>query len=181
MISLLPGECSSLGWMLWRVVSSQWKGSCDHPPLLSSQDVQAFFCCWAHQCVLFSKCTKLFIWPHLMFLLSLWWMFFLQANHGLFDMRAPLTACCGFTASFQMPQLKSTTFRPFTCLMGGQMPERLGNRGYQWEGWRFDSRPCKLRCVPGQGTSPYLPWGECPCTYCKSLWIRASAKWLNVM
>ena len=22
--------------------------------------------------------------------------------------------------------------------------------------------------------------GECPCTYCKSLWIRASAKWLNV-
>ena len=24
--------------------------------------------------------------------------------------------------------------------------------------------------------SPYLPRGECPCTYCKSLWIRASAK-----
>ena len=23
--------------------------------------------------------------------------------------------------------------------------------------------------------------GECPCTYWKSLWIRASAKWLNVM
>ena len=22
--------------------------------------------------------------------------------------------------------------------------------------------------------------GECPCTYCKWLWIRASAKWLNV-
>ena len=21
----------------------------------------------------------------------------------------------------------------------------------------------------------------CPCTYCKSLWLRASAKWLNVM
>ena len=38
----------------------------------------------------------------------------------------------------------------------------------------------KWCCV--QGTSPYLPrgGGECPCTYCKSLWIRASAKWLNV-
>ena len=39
---------------------------------------------------------------------------------------------------------------------------------------------CTWRCVPGQGTSPYLPRGECPCTYCKSLWVRASAKWLNV-
>ena len=38
----------------------------------------------------------------------------------------------------------------------------------------------KWHCVLGQGTSPYLPRGECPCTYCKSLWIRASAKWLNV-
>ena len=38
----------------------------------------------------------------------------------------------------------------------------------------------KLRCVLGQGTSPYLPRGNVPCTYCKSLWIRASAKWINV-
>ena len=36
------------------------------------------------------------------------------------------------------------------------------------------------RCVLGQGTSPHLPRGECPCTYCKSLWKRASAKWLIV-
>ena len=25
----------------------------------------------------------------------------------------------------------------------------------------------KLRCGLGQGTLPYLPQGECPCTYCK--------------
>ena len=34
----------------------------------------------------------------------------------------------------------------------------------------------KWFCVLGQVTSPYLR----PCTYCKSLWIRASEKWLNV-
>ena len=45
---------------------------------------------------------------------------------------------------------------------------------------RFPAVP-KWRCVFGQGTSPYLLRGECPCTYCKSLWIRASAKWLNEM
>lgn len=53
-----------------------WKGSCNHPPLLSSVDIQAFLCCWAHQYVLFlSHCTKQLIWPLLMFLLSLWWIF----------------------------------------------------------------------------------------------------------
>ena len=38
--------------------------------------------------------------------------------------------------------------------------------------------PCRATwcCVLRQGTSPYLPRGECDCTYCKSLWIRASAK-----
>ena len=30
------------------------------------------------------------------------------------------------------------------------------------------------------GNFTLLAWGECPCTYCESLWIRASAKWLNV-
>ena len=30
-------------------------------------------------------------------------------------------------------------------------------------GCRFDSRRVKWRCVLGNGTSPYLPWGECPC------------------
>ena len=37
----------------------------------------------------------------------------------------------------------------------------------------------KLCCVLGQGNSPYLPRGECPPTYCKLLWIRASAFFLN--
>ena len=37
-------------------------------------------------------------------------------------------------------------------------------------------RRVKWRCVLGQGISPYLPRSECPCTYCKSLWIRASDK-----
>ena len=40
---------------------------------------------------------------------------------------------------------------------------------------RFPDR-AKWRCVLGQDASPYLPQGECPCTYCKWLWIRASAK-----
>ncbi len=36
-----------------RVFSLPWRGSSDHPPLLSSVDVQAFLCCWVHQCFLF--------------------------------------------------------------------------------------------------------------------------------
>ncbi len=44
------------------------------PPCM---DIHAFLCCWAHQCVLFfSECSKLLIWPLLMFLLSLWWIRF---------------------------------------------------------------------------------------------------------
>ncbi len=44
----------------------------------STTVVQAFLCCWAHQCILFffSECTKLLIWPLLMFLLSLRWICF---------------------------------------------------------------------------------------------------------
>ena len=44
----------------------------------------------------------------------------------------------------------------------------------------FDSGRAKWHCVLEQGTSPYFPLGKCPCTYCKSLWIRASAKWIHV-
>ena len=36
----------------------------------------------------------------------------------------------------------------------------------------------KLSCVLGQGTSPYLPQGKCPCTYRKSL---TYCKWLMRM
>ena len=61
----------------------------------------------------------------------------------------------------------SLGFRP---QIGGQMAERLEN-------WAINQKVAGyLCCVLGQGTSPYLPRGECPCTYCKSLWIRASAK-----
>ncbi len=61
---LSPGECSLIGWMLWKVFSLPWRGFSDHPPLLSFMDVQAFLCCWAHWCVLFFlECTNLLIWP----------------------------------------------------------------------------------------------------------------------
>ena len=61
------------------------------------------------------------------------------------------------------------------------MAKRLGSLTIEccW----FDYQPsasAEWHCVLGQGTSPYLPRGDCPCTHCKSLWIRASAKWLNV-
>ncbi len=88
---LSPGECSSLGWMLWKGFSLPWRGSSSHPPLLSSV---AFLCCWAHQCILFlSECTKLLIWPLLIFLLSLWWIcfvLFLKPNNCLFHLYGEL-------------------------------------------------------------------------------------------
>ena len=56
------------------------------------------------------------------------------------------------------------------------MAERLWNRATNHKVAGSILSHAKLRCVLGQGTSPYLPRGECPCTYCKSLWIRASAK-----
>ena len=58
----------------------------------------------------------------------------------------------------------------------GQMAERLGNLAINQKVAGSIPRLCKLRCVLRQGTSPYLPWGGCPWTHCKSLWIRASAK-----
>ena len=59
---------------------------------------------------------------------------------------------------------------------GSQMAERLGS-------WAINQKVASsipgcaiLCCVLGQGTSPYWPRGKYPCTYCKSLWIRASTK-----
>ena len=40
----------------------------------------------------------------------------------------------------------------------------------------FDSRLWQMTLCPWARHLPYLPRGECPCTHCKSLWIRASAK-----
>ena len=76
----------------------------------------------------------------------------------------------------------STSSRNKSCRaqVWGQMAERSGNRAINQKIAGSIPGREKLHCVLGQGTSPYLPQGECPCTYCKSLWIRASAKWLNV-
>ena len=63
---------------------------------------------------------------------------------------------------------------------GSQMAERLGSRVISQKVVGSIPGRAKLHCVIGQGTSPYLPRGECPCSYYKSLWMRASAKWLNV-
>ncbi len=60
---------SSLDCRLWRwhifllesvlllaeCCESFWRGFSDHPPLLSFVDIQAFLCCWAHQCVSFLR------------------------------------------------------------------------------------------------------------------------------
>ena len=57
-----------------------------------------------------------------------------------------------------------------------QMAERWGSRASNQKVTGSIPRCVKWCCVLGQGTSPYLSRGECPCTYCKLLWIRASAK-----
>ena len=77
------------------------------------------------------------------------------------------------------PQKKSTKATN-VWIWGSQVAERWGNRASNPKVARSIPGRCTWRCVLGQGTSPYLPRGEWPCTYCKSLWIRASAKWLNV-
>ncbi len=83
--------------------SVSWRGSSYHPSLLSSVDVQAFFCCRAHQCVLiFSEWTKLLIWPLVMFLLSRRWICLVYEAYQSSVSLAwgdPLTAWCGFTAT----------------------------------------------------------------------------------
>ena len=61
-----------------------------------------------------------------------------------------------------------------------QVAERLGKRAINQKVAGLIPGHAKLRSVLGQGTSPYLPRGECPCTYCKSLWMTASAKGLHV-
>ena len=63
---------------------------------------------------------------------------------------------------------------------GGQMAKRLGNRAINQKVASLIPGRAKWRCVLGQGTLPCLPRGEFPCTYWLALWIRESAKWLNV-
>ena len=61
-------------------------------------------------------------------------------------------------------------------LQGSRVAERLGN---------WASNPKVAGSIPGHEKMTLCPWarhftllfsGERPCTYCKSLWIRASAK-----
>ena len=63
-----------------------------------------------------------------------------------------------------------------------QVAERLGNQASNQKVAGLIPGRAKWHAL-GQGTSPYFPWGECPCTYCKSLWIRASkrVKWLKIV
>ena len=77
---------------------------------------------------------------------------------------------------FSLRSLKKSN--PFTDR--SQVAERLGNRATNLKVASSIPGHAKWRCGLGQGTLPYLPRGECSCTYCKSLWIRASAK-CNVM
>ena len=56
------------------------------------------------------------------------------------------------------------------------MAERLGSRAINQKVPGSLPGRAKMTLCPWQGTSPYLPQGECPCTYCKLLWLRASAK-----
>ena len=78
-----------------------------------------------------------------------------------------------------LPQ-KGLRKKSSTSQKRSQMAERLGNRVINQNIAGSIPGHAKWRCVLGQGTSPYLPQGKCPCNYCKSLWIRASAKWLIV-
>ena len=51
------------------------------------------------------------------------------------------------------------------CVTGGQMAERLGSRAINQKVASSIPGHAKLRCVLGQGTSPYLLWGNVPVLY----------------
>ena len=102
--------------------------------------------------------------------------------------------CVVLSQKCQCPVWPSVNWTIVLCIwlpgesQGSQMAERWG------ESVRWGSRasnPKVAGSIPrraqndvvslGKALHPtYLGGGECPCIYCKSLWIRASAKWLNV-
>ena len=104
-----------------KVFFSQWKGSCDLPPLLSSLDVQPFVLLSTPVHYFLSECTKLLIWLLLVFLLSLWWIsYFLQPHDGLFPLHWELIRPHAVASQQQLPNANSTleiNSRPFTCLI----------------------------------------------------------------
>ena len=61
-----------------------------------------------------------------------------------------------------------------------QVAELLGYRAGNQKVAGSLSQPCLMVLCPWARHFTLLASGECPCTYCKSLWIKASAKWLNV-
>ena len=64
--------------------------------------------------------------------------------------------------------------------IGSQVVERLGNRAINQKVAGSIPRAVTNYVVSlGKALHPTC-LGECPCTYSKSFWIRASAKWLNV-
>ena len=58
--------------------------------------------------------------------------------------------------------------------MGSQVAERLGNRASNQK--IAGSIPSRANLRPWARHLTLLASGECPCTYCNSLWIRVSAK-----
>ena len=63
-----------------------------------------------------------------------------------------------------------------------QTAERIGKRAINQKVADSIPQPCQMTLCPWARHFTLLAseGGECPCTYCKSLWIRPSAKWLNV-
>ena len=60
--------------------------------------------------------------------------------------------------------------------MGSQVAERLGIRAINQKVVGSIPRPCKMTLCPWARHFTLLVSVECPCTYCKSLWIRVSAE-----
>ena len=60
------------------------------------------------------------------------------------------------------------------------MAEWLGSRAMNQKVVGSIPKRAQMMLCPWARHFTLLSSGECPCTYCTSLWIRASAKWLNV-
>ena len=90
--------------------------------------------------------------------------------------------CMGDTSSSTLHGTLTTFYVLSALVMWCSLSSTWGSDGWAVRESLLVRFPdcAKWRCVLGQGTSPYLPLGKCPCTHCKSLWIRASAEWLNV-
>ncbi len=76
-----------------------------------------------------SECTKLLIWPLLMFLLSLWWIF-LKPNNCLFHLHGKLLRPHDVGSHQQLPNANGTlriNSKPFTCLTDVEINEGIAH------------------------------------------------------